>query len=192
MTDINQYNDGHQLVTISGVIGSIYPERTGTGPYGDYKFQDVMLNTPSGLIKMSLSNSNTPLTVGDNVTINAKEGRDGLSGIRVASYNGKKFLKITPSAALIINNKGEVTLAPQQTKTSSPVASGKMTVDEFYGCIWDGIDKFKNDPDCKDPYDNGIRSGISIAIGHQQGRIDATTIWKKTIEKTLSEEVPGW
>lgn len=98
---------GEQISAVSGVVEAVYKAKTGEGQYGAWSLQDGVLKDDSGKITVTFANfSDMSRLKGSQVTISAKQGDKGLSGLIVKEneHNGKKYIKLHVTGSAMIDS----------------------------------------------------------------------------------------
>lgn len=98
---------GEQISAVSGVIEAVYNPKTGSGQYGPWSLQDAVLKDDSGKITVTFASFNDMKRLkGLQITISAKQGDKGLSGLIVKEneHNGKKYIKLHITGSALIDS----------------------------------------------------------------------------------------
>lgn len=98
---------GEQISGVHGTLTAVYQRRTGEGQYGPYSFQDGLLKDDTGSIIITFANfDDMSARKGEKMTVTAKQGDKGLSGILVkeSEYQGKKKINLHVTGSAFIDS----------------------------------------------------------------------------------------
>lgn len=119
---------GEQLSAVHGTIKSVFKRRTGEGQYGPYSFQDVIIKDDTGEMSCTFASyDEMKPKMGSKVTISAKQGDKGLTGLMVKdeSYTDKKTGEVKESIKLYVTGSafvdyGTTPVSEQTNQVSTP------------------------------------------------------------------------
>lgn len=166
-------------ISISGKITRVWDKKSGTGDYGEWSFQNIVVTDDTGDMTVCLKNRKDELTnqdVDKAITIRAKETTKGILGVKVEKESWEKDGEPQEKVKVVITPSGVITLdgapaassaaqaAPQEEKTQAPKPQldltqlRKDTIETTYKAWMDTVDLKSI------PIDNPAYGGILSAI----------------------------
>ncbi|MFA6972503.1 MAG: hypothetical protein WC208_14055 [Gallionella sp.] len=168
-------------ISISGKITRVWDKKSGTGDYGEWSFQNIVITDDTGDMTVCLKNRKDELTSQDvdkAITIKAKETTKGILGVKVEKETWEKNGEPQEAIKVIITPSGVITLdgaapaasarqaeaAPQEEKVTAPKVAldlaqlRKDSIETTYKAWMDTVDLKSI------PIDSPAYGGILAAI----------------------------
>lgn len=124
--EIMVLQDKMPVLDLEATIEKVYPQKSGTGEYGDWSIQGVTLTDGQDSIHANLKSCpDVSNMAGNRVLISCVESKQwGLTGAKMGTYNNKRQLEITKSAVFKTTGNSPTTRtnAPETPKTVEKVS----------------------------------------------------------------------
>ena len=137
--DILNLDKGMTVTSVSGHVKVAWERKEGTGEFGPYTTQGVVLQDDTDEIVCNIGN-HPIINKGDSLIIKSKETKIGLAGITITEYKEKKQLKVTAAALVDINGTPQAepkAVKPQEKPQEQPIKQVEPAVN------WDIVNLHK-------------------------------------------------